>query len=124
MNEALRRLETLLSGSAATPPRFPANSRYFGVPTLTRTERDGRTVAYLARRFIPPPEDFTLAFVHTAVQGDRLDLLASTYLGDPEQWWKIPDANGAMQPDALTDTPGRKLRIALPDRFTGPTGVA
>ena len=124
MNEALRQLETLLSGSAAVPARFPPNSRYHGVATLLRTEADGRTVAYLARRFIPAPENFVLARVHSVVQGDRLDLLASNHIGDPEQWWKIADANGAMQPEALTEILGLPLRIALPEGFTGSTGSA
>ena len=35
MNEALRQLDALLSNAAAVSPRFPPNSRYNGLPTLT-----------------------------------------------------------------------------------------
>lgn len=114
MNEALRKLEALLSNAAAVPPRFPPNSRYNAVPTLTFTTPDGRTVAYVARRFIPGPENYTLMREHLVVQGERLDLLAAQYLGDPEQWWKLADANNALRPEALTETPGVTLRIAVP----------
>jgi len=126
--EAMRRLDALLSGAAAAPPRFPPNSRYHGLLTLTHTRADGSTLPYVARRFVPPAEALTLARLHSVVQGDRLDLLAAAYLGDPEQWWKIADANGAAAPDSapetLCDEPGVRLRIALPEGFTGPTGLA
>ncbi len=124
MNDALRQLEALLSGAAAVPPRFAANSRYHGVPTRTLAGPDGRSVNYLERRFVPAPETALSAQCHTVQQGDRLDLLAARTIGDPEQWWKIADANAAMVPEQLTDRPGRVLRIGLPAGFTGPTGGA
>jgi hypothetical protein len=114
MNEALRKLDALLSNAAAVPPRFPPNSRYNGIPTLTLATPDGRTVAYVGRRFIPGPENYTLLREYLVVQGDRLDSLASQFIGDPEQWWKLADANVAMRPEELTDTPGVTLRIAVP----------
>ena len=43
---------------------------------------------------------------YTVQQGDRLDLIAAKYLGDPLMAWLICDANGAMRPDDLVDTPG------------------
>ncbi len=56
-------------------------------------------------------------------KGDRLDLLASQYLSDPEQWWKIADANPTLRPDYLTETPGLVLSIAmLHDRPDGAGG--
>lgn len=30
---------------------------------------------------------------HVIAQGDRLDLLADHYFGDPRLWWRILDAN-------------------------------
>ena len=57
---------------------------------------------------------------HTVAEGERLDQTsASRYLGDPEQFWRIADANGAMQPDDLVQTPGRRLRITLPEGISG-----
>lgn len=123
MNEALRKLEALLSNAAAVPPRFPPNSRYNGLATLKLTRSNGHEIAYVARRFIPPPESLALAREHAVVQGERLDLLAARYLGDPEQWWKLADANVTLQPEELTDTPGRTLRIALPTGFVAPSGL-
>jgi hypothetical protein len=51
---------------------------------------------------------------HSVAQGDRLDSISARYLGDPEQFWLICDANGAIRPEELTETIGRRLRITLP----------
>jgi hypothetical protein len=115
MNEALKQLDALLQNAAAGPKPFPPNSRYNGVPVLTYTTADGRMLSYLARRFVPAPERFTTLATHTVAQGDRLDNLAARYLGDPEQYWKLCDANGALRPAELVETPGRRLRVALPE---------
>jgi hypothetical protein len=47
------------------------------------------------------------------VEGDRLDLLAFRYLGDPEQFWRICDTNLALLPDELTKRPGTRLLLPL-----------
>ena len=78
-----------------------------------------RTIVYLRRRFVPPPERFALLQEHVVTQGDRLDNIAAHYLGDPEQFWRICDANRAMRPDELTETIGRRLRITLPEGIPG-----
>ena len=119
MNEALRQLETLLSNAAAGSRPFPPNSRYNGVPILGYRMPDtqaseGRETPYLARRFIPSTDRFSPIGTHVTAQGDRLDNLAAQYLGDPEQYWKLCDANGALRPDELVEAIGRVLRIALP----------
>ena len=120
MNEALRQLDALLSNAAAGARPFPPNSRYNGVPILAyrpaNAEASGeiRDLPYLARRFIPPADRFSPIGSHAVVQGDRLDNLAARYLGDPEQYWKLCDANGALRPDELVEAIGRILRIALP----------
>lgn len=120
MNEALKQLENLLQNAAAGPKPFPPNSRYNGLPLLTHTFADGRPVAYLARRFIPPPERFSTMGTHRVVEGDRLDNLAARYLGDPEQYWKLCDGNGALRPDELVEAIGRSLRITLPEGLGSP----
>ncbi len=98
---------------------FAVNSRYYLTPTTRLVRADGAEVAYLRRRFIPPPESFALLQEHVVADGDRLDLLAQKYLGDPEQFWRIADANNAVEPDELTDTAGRRLRITLPEGIPG-----
>jgi hypothetical protein len=111
-------LQTLLTASANSSP-FAPNSRYHGLAVAPYDMPDGRTVVYVLRRFIPPPERFALLMEHEVHQGDRLDVLAVRYLGDPEAFWRICDANVAIRPDDLTATPGRRLRITLPDTLPG-----
>ncbi len=110
---------------------FPSNSRYRGIETATlelpegQAARggtiEGRTVVYLKRRFVPEAEQFQEIQEHTVTQGDRLDNLAAKYLGDPEQFWRICDANNALRPDELTEEIGRTLRITLPAGIAAPT---
>ena len=98
---------------------FSITGRYYNTPTLQLETADGRTIVYLRRRFVPPPERFALLQEHTVTEGDRLDNLAAQYVGDPEQFWRICDANGAIRPEELTETIGRRLRITLPEGIPG-----
>ena len=93
---------------------FASTSRYAGIETTTLETPDGRTIVYRRRRFVPPPERFDLLVEHTVADGERLDLIAAQYLGDPEQFWRICDANGALLPEDLVAEPGRRLAIPLP----------
>jgi hypothetical protein len=74
---------------------------------------DGREVAYVQRRIIPPPDIYTSLQDHVVVDGDRLDNLAAKYLGDPLLFWMICDANGTTDPDELTAQVGRKIKIPI-----------
>jgi hypothetical protein len=47
-------------------------------------------------------------------QGDRLDLIAAKYLGDPLMFWLICDANGAIEPEKLVRTAGTVVNITTP----------
>jgi hypothetical protein len=116
-------LQTILQTGALKPTPFAATSRYFGVETADLVLPDGRTVVYVRRRFIPPPEQFALLQEHTVQQGERLDTIAARYLGDPEQFWRIADANAAIRPEELTDEPGRRIRITLPEGIPGAPDV-
>lgn len=98
---------------------FPANSRYVNVDTTKLVLPDGTEIAYLTRRFVPSPDRFALLKLYQVSEGDRLDNLAALFFGDPEQFWRICDANGAMRPEALTEDVGRSLRITLPDGIPG-----
>ncbi|MEM9218825.1 MAG: LysM domain-containing protein [Cyanobacteria bacterium P01_F01_bin.150] len=98
---------------------FPVSSRYHAIETATLTTPEGQEVAYLRRRFVPPPERYALIQEHQVVDGDRLDLLAAQYIGDAEMFWQLCDANGAIRPDELTEIVGRRLRVTLPEGFTG-----
>lgn len=48
--------------------------------------------------------------------------LAARYIGDPEQYWRLCDANNAIRPDELIETVGRALRITLPEGIPAPSG--
>jgi hypothetical protein len=102
---------------APTSPQatlFPPTSRYFGLATATLVTADGKSVIYLTRRFLPSADQFALLQLHTVIQGERPDHIAARYLGDPEAFWRLCDANNVMRPEELTETIGRQLRITLP----------
>jgi hypothetical protein len=103
--------------------QFPPTSRYFGLETAIWEGPDGKQYIYVKRRFLPSPDRFSLLQEHVVAAGDRLDNLAAQYLGDPEQFWRIADANAAMRPEALTEEPGRRLRITLPEGIPGASDV-
>ena len=98
---------------------FAANSRYVNTPVKTYTYADGVEVNYLARRFVPQPDELALLGTYTVVQGDRIDNIAARFLSDPELFWRICDGNRELRPAALTETIGRVLRITLPAGFPG-----
>jgi hypothetical protein len=115
-NEALQQI---LQPGGLKSTLFPPTSRYYGIETATLETAEGKSIIYLRRRFCPPPERFALLQEHKVVQGDRLDNITAQYLGDPEQFWRICDSNGAMRPDELTETVGRRLKITLPEGIPG-----
>ena len=98
---------------------FPINSRYYGIDAVTLETQDGKQIVYLRRRFVPAPERFDLLVEHLVSEGERLDNIAALYLGDPEQFWRLCDANGVIRPEELTATVGRRIRITLPEGIPG-----
>ena len=112
-------VQAMLAQTSLQKNLFSATSRYFGLDTETLTRSDGTIVIYLKRRFVPSPDLFQLLQEHTVTQGERLDNIAAKFLGDPELFWRIADANGAMRPEDLVQTVGRILRITLPQGITG-----
>jgi hypothetical protein len=102
---------------------FPITSRYHGLDTATLETAQRKTIVYLRRRFVPSAERFQLLQEHTVMQGERLDNIAARYLGDPESFWQICDANNAMRPEELTQTIGRRLRITLPVGVQAPSNA-
>lgn len=111
MNAAAQALTAPTSPQATC---FPPTSRYFGLATATLNTADGKTVIYLTRRLLPSADQFALLQLHTVIQGERPDNIAAQYLGDPEAFWRLCDANNVMRPQELTETVGRQLRITLP----------
>jgi hypothetical protein len=112
-------LKALLQQGALQNDHFPPTSRYHAIETVTYQTPDGRTVAYVKRRFLPPADRFTVLAEHTVKEGERLDNIAAQYLGDPEQAWRLCDANEAMHPADLVAEPGKTLNITLPEGMSG-----
>jgi hypothetical protein len=93
---------------------FPVTSRYATVGTSLYIEADGSVKPYLLRRFVPQSQGMVIVAEHLVVRGDRLDNIAARYLGDPEQFWRLCDANDVMQPTELTAVIGRRIKIPFP----------
>jgi hypothetical protein len=93
---------------------FDQTSRYARVPTATVVLPDGREVTVARRRLVPPGASLRLLAEVVVGPGERPDLLAARTLGDPTQFWRLADANDAMDPSELTAVPGRVVRVPEP----------
>jgi hypothetical protein len=93
---------------------FEASSRYCSVENGEYITSEGRKISYFKRRFLPQGSAQPLLIEMKVGEGDRLDVLASKFLGDPEQFWRICDANDAMNPFDLLAEPGKMIRICQP----------
>jgi hypothetical protein len=93
---------------------FSTTSRYYGIETAVLKTAEGKEIAYTRRRFLPPAEKKLVIAEHTVTQDERLDNITANYLVDPEQFWRLCDANNAMRPEELTEVIGCRLIIPLP----------
>jgi hypothetical protein len=93
---------------------FDHTSRYAGIEVAVYAGPDGVEHPYVRRRFLPQGSSLALLAEVTVGQGDRLDLIAARTLGVAEAFWRIADANDAMDPYDLTADPGRILRVPVP----------
>ncbi|MEO0914601.1 MAG: LysM domain-containing protein [Pseudomonadota bacterium] len=98
---------------------FPPESRYSGLPTKTLEGPDGRVITYVTRRFVPQPEAFATQAYRVVTQGERLDHVAASAIGNPEGFWQMCDANGALFAEEL-EVAGREVRLTLPEGVPGP----
>jgi hypothetical protein len=90
---------------------FFRGSRYETVPNAELTTGTGRVVRYKRIRFIPETRG---SVGYAVADGDRLDLISYRFYRDPEQFWRICDANLALRPDDLLEWPGRTLAVPIP----------
>lgn len=116
-------VQALLQTGAIPTNHFPPTSRYQGIAVASLEAADGTLIAYLRRRLVPSPDRFVLIQEHTVTQGERVDTIAALYLGDPEQFWRLCDANNVLRPEELIETIGRRIRITLPEGIPGVTGA-
>jgi len=113
----------LASGVVPTASLSPT-SRYRDVGVAmyvppTPPGEEPEPLPFLRRRLCPDPDRFALLYEVRVVSGDRRDLLAHRHLGDPELWWRLADANRALDPGELTQPLGRRLRVTLPADVPG-----
>jgi hypothetical protein len=114
-------LQVMAQLGALPAVSFPTDSRYFGSAVWQYSAPNGQTIAHLARRIVPQPGPRNYATIarHIVHKGDRLDLIAAKYLGDPLMAWLICDANRAIRPSELVETPGAALAITTPQGVPG-----
>lgn len=96
-----------------------SDSRYYHIETASYTDPAGEEILYLRRRFLPRGEEQTLLVEIQPVAGDRLDLISNRYLGAPLAFWRICDANNALNPFDLLNQPKTELRITIPEVENG-----
>jgi len=90
------------------------SSRYARTATAEFETSDGRKIVYFKRRFLPYGRTLPHLVDITVTEGDRLDNLTAAALGDPEQFWRICDANDAMNPFDLVAEPDTVLKVPVP----------
>lgn len=100
--------------------QIPPTSRYAATEIKLLELPGGDHVPYLARRLVPKPERFADIGKHVVSQSERPDHAAYAVLGDPEQFWRLCDANRVLRPEELTAAPGTVLRVTLPEGIAGP----
>ncbi len=116
-------LQLILQQAGLRSNYFSPSSRYYGVEVTTIESESQGTIAYVRRRFVPQADSFQLLQEHVVTENERLDNITHRYLSDPEQFWRICDANDAMDPNGLTDTIGNKIKITLPEGIPGMTNA-
>ena len=116
-------LQELLAAGVLPTTSFPPTSRYAEVSVDAWDPGTGEpAVPFLRRRLCARPDRFALLYEVRLVEGDRRDVLGARHVGDAELWWRLADANGALDPRDLERPVGRRLRITLPEGVPGDTG--
>ena len=89
---------------------FTSTSRYARVAEAIYADRFGQLHPYTLLRPFPP--EAPLRQQHVLTDGERLDLVAYRFYGDPEQFWRICDGNRVLRPEDV-EFAGRRLLIPL-----------
>lgn len=88
-------------------------SRHRLLGTYRTATSGGEEVELYEPRLTPLGE---LATVHQVTGADRLDLIAHRYYGDAHQYWRLVDANPALEPEELLE-PG--ITLLVPEERDG-----
>lgn len=93
---------------------FEATSRYNECGDAFVVTNYGKTIKYKKRRFIPKEKESQIIVLEIDIgTGDRIDLISSKYLADPEKYWRLCDMNGVMHPLGLTEKIGKTIKITV-----------
>jgi hypothetical protein len=94
---------------------FSKGSRYRNLAESSALTAEGERLRGKDLRLIPRRAG---RFQHIVREGDRLDLLAFKYYGDPSKWWQIADANSefGFPTDLLDRRPAMEERLKLTHR--------
>lgn len=91
-------------------------ARYNSIPVITTPGNTNRR--YIKVRYPEISRGSEDIYVYTT-KGDRYDLLAQTYYGDPSLWWIIALCNvNNTIPDSLYPNIGEQIRIPAANRIT------
>lgn len=112
-------IQLILQQAGLKSNYFSPSSRYYGIEAASLESENQGTIVYIRRRFIPQADRFHLLQEHVVSENERMDAITHRYLSDPEQFWRICDANEVMDPNELTDTIGQRIRITLPEGIPG-----
>lgn len=93
---------------------FDPSSRYARLPVDQVRLPDGRVASCVRRRFLPQGASLGAVAEVAPLSDERVDQLAARTVGDPERFWRLADANDAMDPRELAD-PARRVRVPLPE---------
>ena len=89
---------------------FAKSSRYYTLPERTWTDPLGREIVYKSFRLVPPPRQRSEAFTPVG-QSERLDLVAARTVGRAGLYWKLCDANVALDPFDLIEAGEHRLWV-------------
>ena len=84
-------------------------NRYQNIPIIKNSEG---TRYYKDNKYPRVPLSVNDIYVETTI-GDRFDLLALQYYGDPSFWWIISIANENLPQNSLYITVGSQIRIPV-----------
>jgi nucleoid-associated protein YgaU len=82
---------------------FLKNSRYFGLPTVTTTDRAGGEVAAVKLRPLPSISGDPV----TVRAHDQLDAMSEQRYADATRYWHIADANTELEANEVVRVAGR-----------------
>jgi hypothetical protein len=92
---------------------FSNDSKYKASASRIALSPEGRAVTIAET---PPREDTPTMGWHRWTQGQRLDLISNRYLNGAGDWWRLPDHNNQMLPEAAANLPEMAVPLKPRDR--------